>query len=50
MFKDDFKHKILSTNSIVTVLGLNKETQASYVWDLFCVSNKNILLVLQNKI
>ena len=45
LFNDIFKHKILNTNDNVTVLGLNKEIQASYVWNLFCVANKNILIV-----
>ena len=45
LFNDIFKHKILNTNDSVTVLGLNKEIQASYVWNLFCVANKNILIV-----
>lgn len=45
MFNNTFKHKILSTKKTVNVIGLNNKAQASYVWDLFCVSKKNILVV-----
>ena len=45
MFKNDFKHDILSSKEKVNVIGINKKVQASYVWNLFSVSNKSILLV-----
>ena len=45
MFKNIFKHKILSENKPISVIGLNKNSQASYVWSLFCVSKKSILIV-----
>ena len=45
MFKNIFKHKIITEEKNVEVIGLNKKVQASYVWNLFNVSNKNILVV-----
>lgn len=45
MLKDIFEFKILNSNKPVSVVGLSKEVQASYVWNLFRVSNKSILLV-----
>ena len=45
MFKDIFKHKILQSDEIVNVIGLNKQVQASYVWNLFCVQNDSLLIV-----
>ena len=45
MFKKIFEHKILTKNSKVIVFGLNKVAQPIYVWDLFCASKKNILVV-----
>ena len=45
MFKDIFKHKILQSDEIVNVIGLNKQVQASYVWNLFCVQNNSLLIV-----
>ena len=45
MFKKIFKHKILQTNESVEVIGLNKGVQASYVWNLFRVSNKSLIVV-----
>ncbi len=45
MLKDIFEFKILNSNKPVSVVGLGKEVQASYVWNLFSVSNKSILLV-----
>ena len=45
MFKNIFKHKILSEDKPISVIGLNKNSQASYVWSLFCVSKKSILIV-----
>ncbi len=45
MFHDVFQNKILNSNLPVKVLGLNKKIQASYVWNLFNVSNKSILVV-----
>lgn len=48
MFENIFKHKTLQTEDIVSVLGLNNKVQASYVWNLFSVSNKSILVVTNN--
>lgn len=47
MFKTIFKHKILSEDNDkdVTILGINEQVQASYVWNLFRESKKDILLV-----
>ena len=45
MFKDIFTHKILQSDEIVNVIGLNKQVQASYVWNLFCVQNDSLLIV-----
>lgn len=45
VFHDVFKNEILSSKRPVKVLGLNKKIQASYVWNLFSVSKKNILVV-----
>lgn len=45
MFEEIFEHKILTNNTKVMVLGINKVTQPIYVWDLFCVSKKNLLVV-----
>lgn len=45
MFNNIFKCNILKENKPVDVLGLNKKVQAAYVWNLFSVSKKNILVV-----
>jgi len=45
MFNNIFKYDILKENKPVDVLGLNKKVQAAYVWNLFDVSKKNILVV-----
>lgn len=45
MFHNVFKNKILDSKLPVKVLGLNKKIQASYVWNLFDASKKNILIV-----
>lgn len=45
MFKNIFKHKILQAKENVEVIGLNKKVQACYVWNLFDVSKKDILVV-----
>ncbi len=45
MLKNIFKFKILNSSKPVSVVGLNKGVQASYVWNLFRVSNKSVLLV-----
>lgn len=45
MFKKIFKHKILQSDDCVDVIGLNKGVQASYVWNLFRVSNKSLIVV-----
>ena len=45
MFDNIFKHKILNSNDNISVIGINKKVQASYVWNLFCVSKKSILVV-----
>lgn len=45
MFNNIFKCNILNENKPVDVLGLNKKVQAAYVWNLFSVSKKNILVV-----
>lgn len=45
MFNNIFKCNILKENKPVDVLGLNKKVQAAYVWNLFSVSKKNVLVV-----
>lgn len=45
MLEDIFEFKILNSDKPVSVVGLNKQVQASYVWNLFRASNKSILLV-----
>ena len=45
MFNNIFENKILNNNSPVLVMGLNDKVQASYVWNLFGASKKNILVV-----
>ena len=45
MFNNLFKHKILSENQTVNIIGLNNKAQANYVWDLFCVSKTNLLII-----
>lgn len=45
MFNNIFECNILKENKPVDVLGLNKKVQAAYVWNLFDVSKKNILVV-----
>lgn len=45
MFENIFKHKILTENNSIEVIGINKVVQANYVWNLFNVSKKNILVV-----
>src|SRR5574344_1260095 len=45
MFNQIFEHKILSSTSNVTVVGVNKQVQAAYVWNLFSVSKKSLLVV-----
>ena len=40
-----FKNKIIDSSIPVDVIGLNKKVQAAYVWNLFSVSNKSILIV-----
>lgn len=45
MFDNIFKCNILKENKPVDVLGLNKKVQAAYVWNLFSVSKKNVLVV-----
>ncbi len=45
MFNNIFKCNILKENKPVDVFGLNKKVQAVYVWNLFSVSKKNILVV-----
>ena len=45
MFDKIFKHKIINCDEKVSVIGINKKVQASYVWNLFCVSKKSILVV-----
>lgn len=45
MLEDIFEFKILNSDKPVSVVGLNKQVQASYVWNLFRTSNKSILLV-----
>lgn len=45
MFNNIFKCNILNKNKPVDVLGLNKKVQAAYVWNLFSVSEKNILVI-----
>ena len=45
MFNSIFENKILNSNSPVLVMGLNDKVQASYVWNLFGASKKNILVV-----
>lgn len=45
MFNNIFECNILKENKPVDVLGLNKKVQAAYVWNLFSVSKKNILVV-----
>ncbi len=45
MLKNIFKFKILNSSKPVSVVGLSKGVQASYVWNLFRVSNKSVLLV-----
>ena len=42
---DIFGFKILDGNKPVSVIGLNKGAQASYVWNLLRVSNSSILVV-----
>ena len=45
MFNNIFKYEILNYNKPVDVVGLNKNVQAAYVWNLFDASKKNILVV-----
>ena len=45
MFNNIFENKILNSNGSVLVMGLNDKVQASYVWNLFGASKKNILVI-----
>ncbi len=45
MLSNIFKCNILNNDKPVDVLGLNKKVQAAYVWNLFGVGNKNVLVV-----
>lgn len=45
MLQNIFNFKIMNTTDPVSVIGLNKEAQASYAWNLLRVTNKNILIV-----
>lgn len=45
MFSNTFENKILNSNEPIDVIGLKKEVQASYVWNLFRASNNNLLVV-----
>lgn len=45
MFDNIFKHEKLKPGEKLNVIGLNKNVQASYVWNLFSGSNSSILVV-----
>ncbi len=45
MFEGVFEHKILKSSKSVNVFGLNNNVQAFYVWNLFCASKQNILVI-----
>lgn len=45
MFEHNFEHKIIDSNIPVTVTGLTKQVQAMYVWNLFNVSKKSVLVI-----
>ncbi len=45
MLQNIFNHKILNSDEPVNVVGLNKPVQASYVWNLFRETKKNVLVV-----
>ncbi len=45
MFDNVFNHENYNIVDKVNVIGINKETQAAYVWSLFCASNKSIYVV-----
>ena len=43
MFKKIFKHELLDKK--LNVIGINKEVQAVYVWNLFCELNETLVIV-----
>lgn len=45
MFNTIFKNNDFNEKDKLNVVGLNKESQAVYVWNLFCALNKNFLVV-----
>lgn len=45
MFNEIFKHKILDCDNNVSVYGIDKNVSPNYIWSLFCVSKKNILVI-----